>query len=148
MARIDYTAILRGTRETIESNADIRALRATVEIGRAVLTNAVSPHVNIFEGRRDATTQVIAAGTRQRYVFRWQVVVSAFSAAGFEDAMAQRDELLSYVETALIADRSLKGALASRQLHLSGGELQSQPGDNGFWSQGAIDLSAEVTASV
>ena len=62
--------------------------------------------------------------------------------------MAQRDELLSYVETALITDRSLSGALVSKQLHLSGGELQSQPGDNGFWSQGAIDLSAEVTASV
>ena len=147
MARIDYTAILRGTRDTIANDANVRNLRATVEIGRAVLTTAVSPHVNIFEGRRDETTQVIAAGTRQRYLFRWQVVVSAFSAAGFEDAMAQRDELLGYVEMALIADRSLSGALA-KQLHLSGGELSSQSGDNGFWSQGAIDLSAEVTASV
>lgn len=148
MGRIDYTAILNGTKDVISNDQNVRALRATVEIGRAVLTMGVSPHVNIFEGRRDSATQVIAAGTRQRYTFRWQVVVSAFSAAGFEDAMAQRDELLGYVETALMADRNLNGALTLRQLQILGGDMQSQPGDNGFWSQAAIDLAAEVSATI
>lgn len=148
MARIDYTAILNGTKDTIANDPNVRALRATVEIGRAVLTMAVSPHVNIFEGRRDNATQVIAAGTRQRYVFRWQVVVSAFSAAGFEDAMSQRDELLGHVETALMADRNLNGALTLKQLQILGGEMQSNPGDNGFWSQASIDLAAEVSATL
>ena len=147
MGRIDYTAILNGTKTVIENDANVRTLRATVEIGRAVLTMGISPHVNIFEGRRDNTTQVITAGKQQRYLFKWQVVVSAFSAAGFEDAMAQRDELLGHVETALMADRNLNGALTLKQLQILGGEMQSQPGDNGFWSQASIDLAAEVSAT-
>jgi hypothetical protein len=148
MGRIDYTAILNGTKTVIENDANVRALRATVEIGRAVLTMGLSPHVNIFEGQRDPSTQTIAAGTRQRYLFKWQVVVSAFSAAGTEDAMSQRDELLGYVETALMADRTLNGSLSLHQLHLLGGKMQSQPGDHGFWSQAAIDLAAEVSATI
>jgi len=75
-------------------------------------------------------------------------VVSAFSAAGFEDAMSQRDELLGYVELALMSNRSLGGILTHQQLQLAGGELRSNPGDNRFWSQGAIDLTADVDATL
>lgn len=147
MSRIDYTAILNGTKDVISNDPNVRTLRATIEIARAVVPMSATPHVNIFEGRRENATQVIAAGTRQRYLFYWQVVVSAFSAAGCEDAMAQRDELLGYVETALMGDRTLNGALTLRQLQLLGGNMQSHPGDNGFWSQASIDLAAEVSAT-
>ena len=148
MGRINYTAILQGTKDTIANDTNVRDLQATVEIARAVVPISASPHVNVFEMGRDPTTQHIAAGTKVRYLYKWQVVVSAFSAAGFEDAMAQRDELLGYVELALMGDRSLGGSLTSRQLQILGGAMQSQPGDNGFWSQGAIDLAAEVSATL
>jgi hypothetical protein len=148
MARINYTAILNGTKTTIANDANVRDLQATIEIARAVIPISASPHINIFELRRDPTTQPIAAGTRTRYLYRWQVVVAAFSGAGIEDAMAQRDELLGYVELALMTDRSLGGALISRQLQINGGEHGGGPGDNGFWAQAAIDLAAEVTATL
>ena len=148
MAKIDYTGIMKATRDTIANDANVRALRTTVEIARAVLTMNATPHVNIFEGRRVNATQVISAGKRHRYTLHWQVVVSAFSAAGFEDAMSQRDELLGYVELALMSNRSLGGILTHQQLQLAGGELRSNPGDNRFWSQGAIDLTADVDATL
>lgn len=148
MARINYTAILNGTKTTIENDANVRNLHPSVDIARSVVPISATPHVNIFEGRRDPSTQIIAAGTRQRYIFRWQVVISAFSAAGFEDAMSQRDELLGHVETALMADRNLGGALTLKQLQILGGDMQSHPGDNGFWSQASIDLAAEVSATI
>lgn len=147
MARINYFGILEATKAVIEADADVRALHATVEITRPTITMNMSPHVNIHEGRRDNATQVIAGGTRQRYLFRWSVVVGVFSAAGFEDATRQRDELIGVVEIALMKNRDLNGALVGKQLLLQGGALQSEPTDAGFWSLGTIDLAAEVVAS-
>ena len=148
MARIDYTAILRATKDIIAADANVQNLRATVEIARAVLSLEMSPHINIFEGKRDNAEQTITAGRQHRYNFQWQVMVSAFSAAGVEDAMMQRDEVLGYVELALMNDRSLGGVLTVKQLKLLGGQFRSQPGDNGFWSQAALDLSADITATI
>lgn len=148
MARIDYFGILKATQDVLSADADLRNLRATVEIARAVVTTATSPHINIHEGRREDTRQALAAGTRQRYVFRWGIVVSVFSAKGAEDAMQQRDEVLGVVETVLMGNRNLGGKLADKQMLLRGGELRSEPGDNGWWSQGRIDLATEVVATI
>src|SRR3990167_424208 len=131
MARIDYTGLLRATKDVLEADPNVRAARATVEIGRAVIPTAASPHVNIYEGRRTPSVQVIAGGTQQWYFVRWTIVVSVFSGEGMEDAMAQRDELLGHVEVAMMASRNVGGFLPNKPLLLLGGELMSNKGEIG-----------------
>ena len=147
MARIDYTGLLRATRDVLEADPNVRAARATVEIGRAVVPTASSPHVNIYEGRRSPATQMLDGGASQWYFVRWTIVVSVFSGEGMEDAMAQRDELLGHVEVAMMGSRNLGGFLANKPLLLLGGELMSNKGDVGFWAQGTLDLQVEIKAT-
>ena len=119
-----------------------------VELMRTVIPIDCSPHINIYEGRRDpANVQMLAAGTVQWYFFKWQVMVSAFSAAGFEDAGRQRDDLLGYVELAMMGSRNLGGFLPNKPLLLLGGDLNSTRVDNGLWATGTLDLRIELKAT-
>ena len=147
MARINYTGLLRATKDILETDPNVRAARATVEIGRAVVPAAASPHINIYEGRRTPSVQMLDGGQSQWYFVRWQLVVSVFSGEGMEDAMAQRDELLGHVEVAMMASRNLGGFLPNKPLLLLGGELMSNKGDVGFWAQGTLDLQVEIKAT-
>ncbi len=148
MARINYTAVLKGIRDLLTNDPNIRQLDAVIEISAPTVVG-MRPHINIFEGRRTPTPgQPLAAGTQTRYTIQWQINVSAFSGDGFADAGAQRDEVIGHVETALMASRNLGGILADKSLLLQGGDLRSGRGDSGFWAEGTIDLTAEATIKV
>jgi hypothetical protein len=147
MARIDYTGILLATKDILEADSNIQQMRATVELMRTTIPIDISPHINIYEGRRDPSQQMLDMGTSQWYFFKWQLMVSAFSAAGFEDAGRQRDELLGYVELAMMKSRNLGGFLANKPLLLMGGDLHSMKVDNGLWATGTLDLRIELKAT-
>ncbi len=147
MARINYTAVLKGIRDLLTNDPNIRQLDAVIEISAPTVVG-MRPHINIFENRRESTPgQALASGTLQRYTVRWSLTVSTFSAESFEDASSQRDELLGHVEVALIRSRNLGGALANPALLLLGGALRSGPGDGGWWAEGDLDITAEVQFS-
>lgn len=148
MARIRYYDYLKAIRDVLDVDTDLQNLHVKIEIGKAIVTAAQTPHVNVTEISREPMRPAIAAGTLSRYRVRWKITVSAFSAAGFEDAMQQRDEVLGIVEVVMMKNRDLGGILPPRQLTLEGGSLQSAPGEaGGFWAQADLDLSAEIQFS-
>ena len=148
MARIRYYEYLKAIRDVLDDDSDLRVLRVKIEIGKVVVTAAQTPHINVVEISREPLRSAIAAGTLSRYRVRWKITVSTFSAAGFEDAMQQRDEVLGTVEVVLMRHRDLGGIMPSKQLVLEGGSLQSAPGEaGGFWAQADVDLSAEIQFS-
>lgn len=148
MARIRYYDYLKAIQDVLDADADLQGLHIKIEIGKAVITAAQTPHINVTEISREPLRPAIAAGTLSRYRVRWKITVSTFSAAGFEDAMQQRDEVLGITEIAMMKSRDLGGILSAKQLTLEGGSLQSAPGEaGGFWAQADIDLSAEIQFS-
>lgn len=148
MARIRYYDYLKAIQDVLGANAELQELHATVEIGKATVLANQSPHINVTEIARDPLRPAIAAGTLSRYRVRWKVTVSTFSAAGFEDAMQQRDEVLGITEVCMMNNRDLGGIMSPKQLTLEGGSLQSGPSEaGGFWAQADLDLSAEIQFS-
>lgn len=148
MARIRYYDYLKAIQDVLDADSGLRELNATVEIGKVTILANQSPHVNVTEIGREPLRSAIAAGTLSRYRVRWKITVSTFSAAGFEDAMQQRDEILGIAEVCMMNHRDLGGIMSPKQLVLEGGTLQSGPGEaGGFWAQADLDLSAEIQFS-
>lgn len=148
MARVNYGGIAKAIKAVIEADPNVRDYQATVELNPGTIALDKFAHVGVYERTRRAPgSQPIAAGRQARFGLRWDVIVSAFG-RDFETASQTRDEILGHIEIALMANRTLGGALASGSLELGGGELTGGPTDTGFVSQGSISLSAEVTATV
>lgn len=148
MARINYTTLTKAIKDVLEKDPNVRSLGTTVEINRTALSVEYIPHVAIFERRRTPTPgQPLAAGTRTRYGIQWEIVATGYSADGFEDASEQRDELMGYVEVALMGNRNLGGALEDSSLMLGGGEFRGGPGEAGFISQITLTVTVEATAT-
>src|SRR3990172_2339488 len=150
MARINYSALLKGIEQVLQNDGDIVAFQADVLVKKPVPTTLTGPVVNIFEDRRDPTpSQDISAGTRKRYTIRWAIWVTCFSADSYADAAEQRDELLGKVEIALMKNRTLAGVLPNSSLDIQGGELGrgGPAGDVGFIAQSTLIVTAEAVAS-
>jgi len=146
VARIDYGAITQAIRDVIAGDPDVRKLDATVEIGAPVAVGF--PFVGVYEGRRSLTAgQPLAAGTRTRYRVDWDVWVANFSGESFADAASGRNELLGYVEVALMANRGLLGSVGNNSLMLQGGVLEGGRAEGGFIAQASLGLTVEVEAT-
>lgn len=148
MARIAYGTITVALRDLIANDGNVRQMGATVVIGEYSPSAETMPYVTVFEGRRSPTPgQPIAAGQRTRYTLRWTVHVVVQSGQGFADAAGQRDELLGYIEVALMQDRSLGGALPDHSIQLLGGEMDAGPSGVGMVARATLELEAINVAS-
>lgn len=148
MARVNYGAVTLAIEAVLSADAALRGLRVTVEaVPSLPITVNRIPHVGIFERSRALTTgQPIASGQRTRYTLRWEVIVSAFGKT-YREASQMRDEILGYAEIALMANRTLGGALSGGSLMLGGGDFASGQAEGGLIAQASLLLSAEATAT-
>jgi hypothetical protein len=148
MARIDYSGLAQAIKTIIDADPNVRDYQATIEINPGTIALDKMSHIAIYERTHSKLSgQPIAAGKQMRKGLRWEIVVSALG-RDFATASETRDELLGYVELALMANRTLGGALPSGSLELGGGELTGGPSDTGFVSQGSLIVTAEATATV
>lgn len=149
MARIKYGELAEAIRTVIEQDREVQKAQATVICAQPpVMGSSAMPYICVFErARTSAWGQTLAAGTRRRYQLNWEVWITTVSGNGFADAVSQRDDLLGYVEIALMKNRTLGGKLADASLMIHGGDLRSGPGGVGFVAEGSITVSAEAEAS-
>ncbi len=149
MARVNYGALTIAIETVLSGDAELRNWGVTVEAVPSLPIHVNKfPHVGIFEGSRSPTSgQPIASGQRTRYALRWKVVVTAMGKT-YAEASQARDEIMGFVEIALMADRTLGGALSGGSLTLGGGDFVSGSAEGGgLVAQADLTLTAEVTAS-
>ena len=148
MARISYGGLAKAIKTVIAADPSVRDYDATIEVNPGTVALEKFPHIAIYERKHALTAgQPLAAGQQTRKRLQWEVIVSAIGKS-FEDASQMRDDLLGYVEVALMGNRALGGALTNSSLMLAGGDLTGGPLDAGVISQGSIVVTAEATASV
>lgn len=143
MARIDYYDIEEKIKLLLQENDEINT-EAHILIEKE-LTFEQGKIIAIYLDRRDAPANIqsLSAGTRTRFNLQFTIWVFAFSLE-LQKAIELRDDLLGKVELVLMADRTLKGSVASS--YISGGEFENVTGGTGFMSGASIELVADKTA--
>lgn len=153
MTAVNYSGIAKAIDEILQSDSRVMDLNPRILIeedpsfiyglpddgGRAV--------VILLEGRIPTSSQVMAAGTRTRYMVRVAVWSVGFSMNSFQEASEKRDEMLAQVELVLMANRTLNDTVAMQ--HLAGGQFlsASQQGNTPpFASMAETIIEAEVSA--
>ena len=150
MARADYHAIGQAIKDVIEADEGLRRNFPTLKVHvQKALTFGKSPQVVIYLMRREAPAdeQNISAGTETRFLVRFSVWCFATDLGGLDEAEEKRDDLMGYVELALMDNRQLNGTVGV--IWLDGGEFENpETGGTGFTSGGEIQVVARVTATI
>lgn len=156
MARIDYTGILEAIGAALQEDAQLQVLAPRILVEEDPVQGGAEDSgrsiVLVNDSRTPSQTQVLAAGTRQRYHLRSSVWCCAWDMESFLAASRKRDELIGETELAIMRLRNVQ-TLSDRVsfIALLGGEFLSARNQNStptFGSMGQIILEAEVSAIV
>lgn len=124
MSAIDYNDIEEGIVTLLEADQDIRNSNARVAMEDTPKLGGNDPWVLVYFDRRDPSTeQELTAGQTTRYLLRFSIWVYAQSMESYKAATRQRNDLLRYVETALMRNRTVSGKVETGWLE--GGEVVS-----------------------
>lgn len=143
MAAIDYYGIEDTIRSTL-ATACGSGINVTAEVAQPMDTR---PWVGVYLNERIApTNQPIAAGTRQRYQLRFSIWCWCWSLDNPRSAAEARDDLIGTVESALMSNRRMGGAVENGVLQ--GGSFETAKDDKGLHlAGGEIIFLADTTAS-
>lgn len=144
MAAIDYYGIEDTIRSTL-ATACGSGVNVTAEVQQPMDTK---PWVSIYlTGRTAPEDQPIAAGTRQRYQLNFSIWVWCWSLDNPAKAAEARDDLIGTVETALMNNRNMGGAIDTG--YLQGGSFETAKDDRNIHvAGGEVVFVAEARASI
>lgn len=151
MARLDYNKIKTQLKEYLENYDDLNGAKIGIE--EDIAFSVFEPFINIESLQRSAPNdeQTISGGTKQNYLINisYSVWVAGLDREG---AIKSRDDLISYLEIALISNRKLT-TIDNEELFdtswLIGGELVSEGiQENTFVAYGLLTQVARVSMSI
>ncbi len=147
MARVDYYGIQQAIKAVLD--ADDRLHGVTVIIEEDEFQVEQTPWIGVYLLDRDKDGESIAAGRRQNFNVRYELWCVAHHPESVRQAAEARDDLIGNAEVALMANRTLRGALnAGVALEIESGEFESARSQAGFVMAGSIVLRVIATATV
>jgi len=146
MARVNYHDILTQIQSVLDADADVDAL--TFINLEPNLDPMTGNKIYIYEESRTApeNLQRISAGRRTSIIYTVSIWCLAFSLDSVDHASQLRDDLVGFVEIALMNNRDLNNTVHT--LWLNGGAFDGAPLDNGFTSAAETMVEIRIDATV
>ena len=150
MARLNYFDIVNGIKQVLEEDEDLQTYENGVRIyiGDKLAPGIAeqAPCVIINKKARAAPPdkQRLNAGRTTVFDIQIELICVQYDLASIEASERRLDELISFVEIALMKDRTLRGAVSS--FRLDGGRFDNI-NDGGFISAAEINLFVNASTS-